>query len=75
MRQCLRAELTVAGENISESSPRGQRLKWMRQQADRLDPLVESRRPFSTAGMKFGAGDPRLYLQEIPYAVRHLASP
>jgi hypothetical protein len=30
------------GEDVSESSPRGQRLNWMRQQADRLDPLVES---------------------------------
>jgi hypothetical protein len=30
------------GEDVSESSPRRQRLKWMREQADRLDPLVES---------------------------------
>jgi hypothetical protein len=30
------------GEDVSESSPGGHRLKWIRQWADRLDPLVES---------------------------------
>ena len=38
----LAALWVSGGEDISPESPRSQRLKWMRQQADRLDPLVES---------------------------------
>ena len=38
----LEALWSSKGEDVSESSPHGQRLIWMRQQADRLDPLVES---------------------------------
>ncbi|MGB9418553.1 MAG: hypothetical protein WCB58_19730 [Acidobacteriaceae bacterium] len=38
----LEALWSSKGEDISESSPPSQRLIWMRQQADRLDPLVES---------------------------------
>jgi hypothetical protein len=38
----LEALWSFRGEDVSESSPRGQRLKWMRQQADQLDSLVES---------------------------------
>jgi hypothetical protein len=30
------------GHDVSSESPRGQRIVWMKQQADRLDPLVES---------------------------------
>ena len=37
----LEALWSSKGEDVSESSPHGQRLIWMRQQADRLDPLVE----------------------------------
>lgn len=33
---------TARGEDLSEASERANRLIWMRQQADRLDPLVES---------------------------------
>jgi len=38
----LEAYWVARGEDISQSSSHGQRLNWMRQQADRLDPLVES---------------------------------
>ena len=38
----LEALWSSKGEDVSESSPRGQRPNWMRQQADRLDPLVDS---------------------------------
>jgi hypothetical protein len=40
------------GEDVSESSPQGQRLIWMRQQADRVDPLVESPPSVVDADMK-----------------------
>lgn len=53
VRAALETLWSSRGEDISEFSPLGQRLKWMRQQADRLDHLVESHRPFSTADMKF----------------------
>jgi hypothetical protein len=42
VRGCARALWSSKGEDLSESSPRGLRLNWMRQQADRMDPLVES---------------------------------
>jgi hypothetical protein len=38
----LEALWVSRGEDISSTSPHGQRSNWMRQQADRLDPLVES---------------------------------
>jgi hypothetical protein len=38
----LEALWVSRGEDIFSSSSHGQRLNWMRQQADRLDPLVES---------------------------------
>jgi hypothetical protein len=38
----LEALWTAKRTDISQSSPHGQRLSWMRQQADRLDPLIES---------------------------------
>ena len=46
----LEALWVSGGEDISPSSPHGQRLSWMRQQAERLDPLVE--RPKSVLDRK-----------------------
>jgi hypothetical protein len=30
------------GQDLSPESPKGQRIFWMKQQADRVDPLIES---------------------------------
>jgi hypothetical protein len=38
----LEVSWVSSGEDISPESPKGQRLEWMRQQADRLDPLSDS---------------------------------
>ena len=38
----LESSWRATGEDLSEGSERADRLNWMRQQADRLDPLVKS---------------------------------
>jgi hypothetical protein len=43
MKEALEALWASSGEATSQSSPRDERLSWMRQQPDWLDPFVERR--------------------------------
>lgn len=39
---CLERVWTQQGHDLSADAPKGQRIIWMRQQADRLDPMLAS---------------------------------